>query len=334
MLKSYEEIAPLLKELRNKHVVTERDEKLERHLKRLFDVDDNGKLSHVPARSADNSETRGVILIEGSGGGKTTAIRKSLKSFEALAENPETGLPRYIEVRVESPATMKSLAKNILGELGTGEISDRVRVWQMWDLVRHRMHRQGISVLWLDEAQDMFLGGVKAETNDMFKTLKGLMQGKYAVNVILSGTERLSKIASLDQQISRRFSKIQPAALEVGADAEYLEELIGHYAGEAGLKVSFRDSLIGRLIVASRARFGRLIYFTIGAIECALQDGAKVLDVERYADIWEIEEGGDYSDNIFVRDDWGVVCLDAEAGNAEEFESQQPTRRSRKRAAA
>lgn len=60
----------------------------------------------------------------------------------------------------------------------------------------------------------------------MLKMIKGLMKGPNSVVVILSGTERLIEIVGYDPQVSRRFTKIIPGDLQIGADNDNLTEVI------------------------------------------------------------------------------------------------------------
>lgn len=60
------------------------------------------------------------------------------------------------------------------------------------------------------------------------------MQDETAVILILSGTDRLSDITSYDPQVNRRFAKIVPKDLAIGADEARLSKLVRDYARRAG----------------------------------------------------------------------------------------------------
>lgn len=147
MTKTQAEAARILQSLRAKHLVTERDHLFSAELSRLFEYDEDGALTHRPVLFTGGTETHGITFIEGSGGGKTTAILKVLRNFEPLKCNPETGAPRWLHVSVESPATLRSLGISILRRLGVDHISDRARVYEIWAWVRHGMMRRGIFLL-------------------------------------------------------------------------------------------------------------------------------------------------------------------------------------------
>ena len=65
--------AKSLEDLRSFYVETERDEQILRQLNRLLKKDQNGDPIPEPKRFAGDLETRGVAIIEASGGGKTVA---------------------------------------------------------------------------------------------------------------------------------------------------------------------------------------------------------------------------------------------------------------------
>ena len=219
--------------LRDMHVPNERDIMLAKHLTRLFAVDAEGNTTPVPTRYAAGKETRGIVVVEAAGGGKTTSIRKVLADAPFLQENPETGQPRYLEIQVPNPATLKSVGLAILHATGMTGVSEKTTSWEIWRVVRHRLGLMGISVLWLDEAQDLVMAQSANDTENTLRMIKSLMQGHHAVIPILSGTQRLAEMTSFDPQVSRRFTKIAPPDLEHGVHDENLHGLIEGYCDEA-----------------------------------------------------------------------------------------------------
>lgn len=313
MTRSNKEIAVLMKSLRKAHIVTERDQKFEAQLRRKFEMDDEGELTHLPVRCTAETETSGIAFIEGSGGGKTTAIFEVLRNFEPLALNPETDAPRYLHVKVEAPATLRSLGVSILKKLGIDKVGDRSKVYEIWDMVRHRLRLMDITLVWIDEAHDMFKSASGAETDNMFKMLKGLMQGDHPVVLVLSGTERLSAMTGLDPQVNRRFTKIRPAPLAFAVDNSRIKALVAGYAKKADLQVAIDDEMINRLIHGSRYRFGRGVVCILEAIECALYDGAAILERKHFEDAWGTREGCSADQNVFTAANWMAIELEDEA---------------------
>ncbi|ABN78299.1 TniB family NTP-binding protein [Cereibacter sphaeroides] len=320
--------AGIVADLRTIHLQTERDAELALQLDRLLAVNDAGEQTCEPVRFSAGLETRGISLIEGAGGGKSTAVRKLLKGCAALATNSETGKPRYLQVNVRTPVTLRSLGLGILAMLGITQVSAKFTVWETWDLVRHRLAVEGISVLWLDEAHDLFSCTAGKEVDDMLKMIKGLMQGEAPVIVILSGTERLSAMTGYDPQVMRRFVQIRPKDLVVGRDNAGTEKLIRYYAEKAGLSYDGGQGIAGRLIHGSRKRFGRSIETIIDAIDRALREGAADLTIDHFAWAWGAAEGCGYEKNVFLAEDWTAIELD-EAAQA--FEAAQKAKRRKRR---
>jgi hypothetical protein len=310
MGKQFHEVAGAVQALRKIYVETEVDQTLVPQLHRLFSVGEDGQLSHEPTRFTGGQETHGILYIAGAGSGKTTTIQRVLSEFAPLAENPETGLPRYVFTQVSSPATLKSLGLGILAKLGVETVSERAKVWDIWKQVRHRLAVMDISLLWIDEAHDMFRSANAAELNSMLKMLKSLMQGEHPVVLILSGTEMLGDITAQDPQNDRRFTKIMPRDLDFGVDNEQVDALVQHYAGEAGLKVRLGNDLSNRLIYAGRFRFGRMVDYLIHAIEVALMRDAGCLEMEDFAEAWAAQESCAPHENLFERHDWVDIPLD------------------------
>ncbi|WP_096785355.1 TniB family NTP-binding protein [Rhodobacter sp. CZR27] len=321
----FPQAAARLTQLRNIHISNWRDKEVRLHLDRLFKVDENGHQTAEPIRFTANMETRGIALIEGAGGGKTTAIRHVLASTPAL--NPADGAPRYLSIQVPSPATLKSLGLEILRAAGISGIQERAKVWQIWDAVRHRLGKKGFVLLWIDEAHDLFLSRSSREIDDMLKMLKALMQGESAVVVVLSGTERLSEITAYDPQVNRRFTKILPRDLDP-LDGGNMLGIVGKYAAKAGLQFQPGGEIAGRLIHGSRGRFGRAVETTINAIERALAESSGALTREHFAEAWGMQEGCRWEENVFVADSWSAIRLDQAA---EEFEADRSARQKKQR---
>ncbi len=313
--------------LRGMHIPTERDEAIEKHFHRLFEVDEMGNTTHLPTRYAAVKETRGILVVEAAGSGKTTSLRKHLTETTFLKENPETGLPRYLEIQVPSPATLKSVGIAILAATGMKGISEKTTAWEIWNVVRHRIGLMGITVIWLDEAQDLVMAQSANETENTLRMIKSLMQGEHAVIPILSGTQRLAELTSFDPQVSRRFSKITPSDLEHGVHDENLLGLIEAYCEEVALRTDLPGDLPARLITASRHRFGRAVETIINAIECALWEPSPTLTMEHFVEAWAMQEGCAPSANIFEVNDWLSIPLDK---GAEEYEEAR-TKRQRKK---
>lgn len=322
------EVMATLDQLRKIHLETERDSEIRKHLDRLLKHDDRGNPTPEPIRYTEKMETRGFMMVEGSGGGKTTALKKMLSEHPALQSSAESGLSRVISIQVPSPATSKSLGMSILAVTGIHSLSSRTTAWNIWEMVKHRLGLLGTVVLWIDEAQDMFFSDRPSEIDTMLKTIKSLMQNENAVIVILSGTERLFDVTAFDPQVNRRFAKIVPRDLVAGSDeVDMLEDVIRNYCEIAKLSFDDKGRTVSRLIYGSRGRFGRALETILNAIENALIEGADTLTRQHFANAWEIQEGTPWEQNVFAATKWRHIRLDEAA---EEFELERRRRQLRR----
>lgn len=314
----------ILTQLRRKWIKTERDAAFTSHLNRLLEVDATGALTPTPIRYSEHRETRGVMVIDGPGGGKSTLVSRSLSRHPALGT--VDGHPaHYLDASVPSPATFKSMGRTLLERSGYPLMSTTNREgWSIWQTLRGRLQNLGITALWIDEAHDLFC----SDRNLILRAIKSLMQGDDAVIVILSGTERLREIVHSDPQVQRRFSTLNLPSVSDTSDREKFKNVIGLYCETAGLAAPIDDDLIPRLFHASRYRFGRCIETLIGAIECALNGRAECLDIGHFAEFWALQEGCPIGRNIFEAPDWASIIPDAPEDDEDIF--QTPKRRRRR----
>jgi hypothetical protein len=298
--------------LRDAHIETERDALFRTHLDRLLKCDERGNLLPEPVTFTATGETRGILILDGAGGGKTSLVRQGLKTHPAFEAAEATAMP-FVGVRVPNPATIKSLGLEILRATGYAHVSERRERWSIWNLVRERLRLLGTVVLWIDEAHDLVVNGKRTDIEHMLKMLKSLMQGDGAVIVILTGIEDLGAIASYDDQVKRRYSKIVLPSVTLANDGPLFRELVAAFSEQAGLAPPDADDLVARLMHGSRYRFGRCIETTINAIEVALLEGATQLDISHFAEAWAMQEGCKIGQNVFLSPRWSQIDLSAPA---------------------
>lgn len=113
------EIAKAVESLRSIHIRARRDKEFRRHLDRLLQRDDQGRLLPKPIPFTADGETRGLPPTGGPGDGKTHLAGHTLRSHPALGEREGDSSRRYLAVRVPSPATLKSLVLGSSARAGT-----------------------------------------------------------------------------------------------------------------------------------------------------------------------------------------------------------------------
>ncbi|MBK1636496.1 TniB family NTP-binding protein [Rhodovulum adriaticum] len=310
-MKTPREIEQILATLRNLHIKTSRDAEFASHLDRLLKRDVDGNLLPEARRFTRTGETRGIMVVDGPGGGKSTLVDRSLARHPVLAGTGREA-PFYLSGIVPSPATFKCMTLELLERSGYPEVSGRREAWNMWQVLRNRLRMLGVSVLWIDEAHDLFC----ADRNLILRAIKTLMQGEHAVIVILSGTEQLSEIIRSDPQVKRRFSAIHLPPIASEVDRDLFTSVLEDYCRRADLEPPEEDDIMDRLFHGARYRFGRCVELIVAAIERALEDGAPQVDVQAFAQAWAMQEGCPPDRNIFLVEDWRAITLDGEESPA------------------
>lgn len=299
-----------LGDLRGTYIRTPRDDLFRAHLDRLLKRDADGTLTAAPVTFTATGETRGIAVVEGPGGGKTSLVHHVLSTHPAL-QSDDPMRQTVFAVQVPSPATLKSLGLEILRASGYPEVSPSKKEWQIWTDVRHRLAMRGTVVLWLDEAHDLFRAGRAVE--DILKMLKSVMQGEGAVIVVLSGIETLWQIASCDHQVRRRYSKVKLPPVSAAKDGPALEGVIGSFSARVGLEPALEGDLVDSLVHASRNRFGLCIENTLAALETAVLQGAPRLETRHFAEAWGMQEGCNPGQNVFLSPRWAQIDLGDDA---------------------
>lgn len=311
MMTDFAKIEQTMNRLRAVHVTNPRDHAFVEHLNRLLKRSPDGDLLPQAKRFTNTGETRGIMVIDGPGGGKSTMLQRGLSRHPALKGFTDDLRP-YIAATVPSPATLKSMAGHLLELTGLPSTSSHREVWSKWQILKERFLLLETAALWIDEAHDLFC----ADKNLILRAIKSLMQGDSAVIVILSGTEQLAEIVRSDPQVQRRFSTLILPPVDSVADRDDILAIIDAHCGIAGLTPPVEKDLVDRLVHAARRRFGRCIEFNIAAIEHALLEGADQLEMHHFAAAWSIAEGDQIDRNVFLAEDWWQIDPDLKKGAA------------------
>ncbi|KIT15593.1 TniB family NTP-binding protein [Jannaschia aquimarina] len=307
-------IQDVMDTIRRLHVGTEADEALREQIDRLLRRNEEGDLLPEPVRVGRTAETRGILFVDAAGAGKTTAVSRALEKHPALggADGEATA---FLAATVPTEPTLKAMAIKLLQEAdypnrSSGAKLERTRrtSFQLFDHLRELMDRNGQIVLWIDEAHDL----MARDPEQILRAVKSLMQDDKSVIVILSGTERLGELIRSDPQVQRRFTIVAPDPLSVATDRERLLDILDHYCERTSLGRIEDETVVPRLLVAARDRFGRAIEMMQGAVEQAMMEEADTLDLWHFALAWGMREGTDRETNPFVVDDWARIDPDAQ----------------------
>jgi hypothetical protein len=292
----------------DKYIPTKRDEEFRAQLDRLFARDAKGNPIARPRTNAGTGDAKGLAVIEASGGGKSSLVRQGLSRHPLLQPEHDYHLP-WLEVLAPSPATTKSLGIEILEASGLEDVSRKNSEQEIWRMVRHRLALRGVVILWIDEAHDLFGSATPAQVRETLKALKNIMQGKGAVSVILGGIDTLWALTSCDEQVNRRYAKMPLGSISAVTDEKLLLQIMRALCAEACIGVPNGADVLGRLVHASRGRFGRFIETLLAGLEVAALDGANQLEMRHLATAWGRKEGCQMGENVFLAKNWAQIDL-------------------------
>ena len=300
--------------LGNRHWRFGREDRFEDLLTDIFKVDDDGIITSEPVRDQLVNETSGIMLLAGSGNGKSALLRRTLEKVPTLelvtAEKPDGNT---LQITVPPAASVKSLAERIAAKLGYEKMDPKTKVDEAWSIARHRMKKFGIKLLVIDEAHHLLRPGAGRDIPGTVQTLKHLLQGDDAVAVILSGVPKLRESVLQDPETDGRYFKFELNLIQAGSnDAERLSLCIAKSAEELGLYLDPSDNFVERVIFAEHGKVGRSIRLAKETMRHALIKGHKAVDLQG-AEACLAKRYGSRNISPFSPGAWDVVRSELEA---------------------
>lgn len=256
-------------------------------------------------------EARGIVLVGGSGSGKSTAIQRLFyRHPDVRVLDPGRVDADVASFLIPSPATLKSVGLSCLKGLGYPLRRDR-SAGIIWDLVQAHLKEHRILFMHLDEMQDLMINRSQAETQSVVNTLKSLMQNaSWPVGLILSGTPRLKDLVNLDPQLSRRLIPVEFTPISSSAHSESVATVIAQYAEAARVEPHpnvVAGEHIRRLIHAAANELGLVIELVIAAIEEALLHLEERLTVDAFRRAFRRKTSCPDVLNPIVAEDWRAI---------------------------
>ena len=284
--------------LRSLYVETDRDAEFRRHMDLLLTSGEDPDRPLRPRLFGATRETRGLVVTGAPGQGKTSLVARGLRDLLGSGNGPNV-MP-VLAADVPSPATLKSLGAEIIRVTGLDLNGARDPQHKIWGRVRHRMALLEVTVLWIDEAHDVFRTGTPKECHGILSTIKTLMKGDHAVVPVLSGLPMLENAVRSDEQVSRRMAKLSLRPVIWERDGRDLMDLAMGYCDRAGLASDMVDADLLALARAADYGFGRVIEGVLDAIELACQERAASVDRQHLAESWGFREGVSFDANPFL----------------------------------
>ncbi|MFT5796249.1 MAG: hypothetical protein ACI84R_000295 [Candidatus Azotimanducaceae bacterium] len=114
----------------------------------IFTVDDCREVTLLPVRDPLINETMGIMLVAGSGNGKSALLNRALEKVLTLTiYDKDTYLGNTLQITVPPAPTIKSLAEEIALLTGYEDMDPKIRIDAAWKIARHRVQKFGIKLL-------------------------------------------------------------------------------------------------------------------------------------------------------------------------------------------
>ena len=291
------------------------DDLFDDYLQDLYEVDDDGRMTGEPRRDPLTGETRGLMILAGSGNGKTATLKRALRASSALSDiaKVEDGNTLFIEVPPE--ATIKGLAGKIAEATGYTSFDKRVQASEAWEIARHRLVLAGIKTLIIDECHHIFRPGPGRDIRGAIQALKHMLQSGHAVALIIIGVPALREaiLQEPSGETYRRFDEYHFPKLHPGsAEVEVFARCLAASAKAVGLEVDPRDAFAERFLFAEHGETGRAVKLAKDTLRKAVtrkRPALSLSDAERLF----IKSNGHRDMTPFHPGDWGGVKAELEA---------------------
>ena len=288
--------------LSERYFRTERDQQFLDALAEVMMTDGSGAILPTSMRNPLNNEARGLAVIGESGSGKSVMLRRNLQRLPGWQSYATGEGGNYLTITLPPEATIRSLAIELLSLTGYGNINGRAKVYELWDVVRHKLQKEAIGLLWIDEAHHLFRSGPGRDPAAARRMMKNLLQTS-GVAVVLSGVSQLNTDLKSDPETDRRFLRMHLRHYTAEAEQERLGQFVLACLQQLGLAAD-DEHLAQRILHAEQGSLGRAIdLFKTSAIR-ALRNCEPVLTLAELRRSFELQHGASSGPSPFDERDW------------------------------
>lgn len=291
------------------------DEVFEDYLQDLYEVEDDGRMTGEPRRDPLTGETRGLMILAGSGNGKTATLKRAVRASSALADASEVDVGNTLFIEVPPEATIKGLAGKIAEATGYTRFDKRVLASEAWEIARHRLVLAGITTLIIDECHHIFRPGSGRDVPGAIQALKHMLQSRHAVALIIIGVPALREaiLKEPSGETYRRFDEFHLPKLHLGsAEVGVFERCLTASARAVGVDVDPHVAFAERFLFAEHGETGRAVKLAKDTLRKAVtrkRPALSLSDAERLF----IKSNGHRDMTPFHPGNWGGVKAELEA---------------------
>lgn len=238
------------------------EDKLADHLIDLYEVDNDGQRTAEPRRDTLNGETMGLMVLGGSGNGKTALLKRTLRVDPVLKEFKINNGGNTLFITVPPEATIKKLAEIILAQTGYTRVDAKLRAADAWEMARYRLGLVGIKTMVIDECHHILRPGPGRDVLASIQSLKHIMQLEHGVTLIIAGVPSLRDaiLTEPSRETYGRFSEMSLHKIRAGSpNANLFAKNFMKCAQFLGLSVCADDQFPERILCAEHGKVGRSV---------------------------------------------------------------------------
>lgn len=291
------------------------DEAFDEFLKDLYNVDEEGQMTAYPRRDPLTNETKGLMILGGTGNGKSALLNRALRANPVLLEFTEERPGNTLFITVPPEATIKKLAEIILARTGYKKIDSKLRAADAWEIARHRFRLVGVTTLMIDECHHIVRSGAGRDVLAAIQSLKHIMQSAQGVALIIAGVPSLRDVIMSEPsgETYRRFTEYHVGKIRPGSrSAELFGKNFLKSAEKLRLRVHLEDAFAERILFAQAGEVGRSVALAKDILRDAVIRKQDTLSLELAERVY-MKSNSNLDMTPFNPGTWGKVKADLEA---------------------
>ncbi|ACE92298.1 hypothetical conserved protein [Rhizobium etli CIAT 652] len=270
---------------------------------------------------------RALFLLGESDSGKTRAMEYHIpkrQEFRPYVTAAGEEFRPFVSFEAPRPITLKGFARKALAACGYPIATNKLTEQELFELLKQVIRNNRILFMYVDEMQHVLKGTTTKEIQNVSDIIKSLLQiPGWPLHMIFSGVPSLARFLSPedgDTQLRNRSIVVELKQM-TRKDAKALLTLQQQVMAGDGVAVEETGTVefMARLIHACNGACGTIIQTMQEAAEramtdhlaqVALPDGndtVPMVMIKHYADVYALNTGCRYSDNVFLQDDWEKI---------------------------
>jgi len=293
--------------LHQRYIVTERDNQFHEMLKLILQRDSDGRF--LPAVKKYQGETMGVCVTAPAREGKTFLVTQALSRIFGKKIDVKLAGNSILYCRLKTSATPKGVYMDICRSTGLDVFPSRMTQPEALVMATHRLKLAGVKIIIIDEVHNLLGGGKEAAS--LF--LKGFFHDDDGFCLIAIGTTRLRKFIYDDpnnDELSGRLLDFPllnvPETSSIIMIRDALERLTGYVGLKIGSSIKSDAYFANRIHDGCRGSFGRCMRLLTSSIIYALEDGAKAVEMDDFATVFDLQFLHFNSENPFTIRNFGA----------------------------